>query len=219
MHSGNRAIIDVSHGDHIGQIEFALGILVVETRQPLTQLAPIGHQHAGVHLSDRQLFGVGILLLDDADYLTIFTDDTAITGGVVQYHGQQCHPVFSLGSKQSLQGLWLDQRGIAVQHQHIVFILPERDGLGDGVTGPQLLRLQHPVHIGRHDPLFQQLGTVAIDQMQLLGTDLTCSIDHMGNHRFVGYRVEYLGQGGAHAGTFTRSQDHDVEGHKLTFGT
>ncbi len=215
----DRAAIGVRHGDHVGQVELALGILVVQTGEPAAQLTAIGHQHAGVHLTNGQLFGIGILLLDDADYLTIFTDDAAIAGGVVQYHGQQCHPVFRFGGEQALQGLGLDQRGIAVEHQHVVLILPERDGLGDGVTGSQLLSLQHPVDIGRHDPLFQQFGTVAINQMQLLGTNLTGSIDHMGNHGFVGYRVQYLGQGRAHAGTFTRRQDHDVEGHKLTFGT
>ena len=63
------------------------------------------------------------------------------------------------------------------------------------------------------------LGKAPRELMQLLGTDLAGGIDHMGNHGFVGYRVQHLGQNGTHAGAFTRSQDHDVEGHKLAFGT
>ncbi len=209
----------MGHGDHVGQIELALGILVVQTGEPAAQLATVGHQHAGVHFADGELLGVGILLLDDADYLAIAAHDTAITGRVVQHHGQQRHAIACLGGQQPLQGLRLDQRGVAVQHQHVVFIVPERDGLGHRMTGSQLLGLQHPVQVGCLDPLLQQFGTVAIDQVQLLGPHLAGGIDHMGDHGLVGDRVQYLGQGGTHTGTFTRSQDHDVEGHNSTFGT
>ncbi|MNZ15789.1 hypothetical protein D3C78_327460 [compost metagenome] len=213
MDGGDGAAIPMGHGDHVGEIELPLGVLVVQTGQPATQLGAIGHQHTGIHLADGELFGVGILLLDDADYLAVFTDDTAIAGGVVQHHCQQRHAVVGLGGQQPLQGLGLDQRGVAVEHQHVILILPERDRLGDGMAGAQLLRLQHPVEIRGGDPLLEQLGAVAIDQVQLFGTYLASGVDHMGHHGFVGDRVQHLGQNGTHASTFTRSQDHDVERH------
>ena len=112
-----------------------------------------------------------------------------------------------------MQGLRLDQRGIAVEHQHVVFVVPERDGLGHRVAGSQLLGLQYPVHIFRDDPLLEQLGTVAIDQVQLFGTNLASGIDHMGDHGLVGHGVQHLGENRTHTSTFTRSQDHDIERH------
>ena len=63
------------------RVELALGILVVQTRQPAAQLATVGHQHAGGKRMASCL-GIGILLLDDADHLAIAAHDAAITGRV-----------------------------------------------------------------------------------------------------------------------------------------
>ena len=87
MDCSDGAVVTVGHGNDVGQIELALGILVVQTRQPAAQLAAVGHQHASVHLADGELLGVGILLLDDADHLAIVAHDAAIAGRVVQHHG------------------------------------------------------------------------------------------------------------------------------------
>ena len=56
----------------IGDVIFALRIVIGELRQPALQIAAVGDQDAGIDFGDLQLIGRGVFLLDNADLITGF---------------------------------------------------------------------------------------------------------------------------------------------------
>ena len=96
----------VAHGkcDHVGQVELALRVVVVQRLHPVTQ-APGGRsEKAAVDLPDAALPGSGVLLLDDgADVAAVILEDAAIAGGIVQRGGQHGQITGRGDSEQLLQ--------------------------------------------------------------------------------------------------------------------
>ena len=71
--------------------------------------------------------------------------DAPVAGRVVEIDGQHGQRARVGGRDQLLQGGSADQRHVAVQHQHGVIVRYDAHGLHHGMTGAQLLGLQHPV--------------------------------------------------------------------------
>ena|GEM_PF-3965553 len=78
----------------IGQIIFALRIIVVDATQPVFQLCGGGRQNARVDLTDFMLLLGCILVLDNPLHLATFVaNDAAIPGRVLQRFGQHGHAI------------------------------------------------------------------------------------------------------------------------------
>ncbi len=76
--------------DHIGQIIFAAGIPIADSRQPARERCGRRRHDAGVDLPDRALFRRRVLVLDDRRDLAVgAAHDSPIAGRVIELDGQQ----------------------------------------------------------------------------------------------------------------------------------
>ena len=114
--------------------------------------------------------------------------------------------------QQTLQGVDLDQRYIAVEDQHGVGT-ERRQGLGHGVACAQLFVLQHEIQVIGSQSLANQLGTMSDHHVNTLGLELAGAVDNMAKHRVAGDRVQYLGHGRAHACALACRENNDIERH------
>src|SRR5690606_18201663 len=89
-------------------------------------------------------------------------------------------------------------------------------GLLHGVAGTQLLSLQNKTDITRRHTLFNQLGPVTRDHHDPIPAHLTRRFHHVLNQRFTADGMENLRQVGTHTGTFTGSEDKNIEHDLIT---
>ena len=210
---GDHQAIGNGHGDDVGKVVLALGVVVGQTAHPVGQ-ARCGHgENAGVTFLDRLLRFAGVLVLDDSGHVTRrVTHDPTVTGRVMQRHGEQAQLLLADLRQQALQSLHLDQRYIAVQHQHGVGS-NGRERLGHGMAGTELFVLHDEVQIVSGQSLTYLLGTMADDHVDTLRLQLARTVDNVAEHGVAGNRVQHLGQCGTHAGALACGENDDIEGH------
>ena len=182
----NFLAVGMCQRDDIGDIELTLRVVVVQHPQPALQIAPVGHQDAGIDFIDLTLGFAGILVLNNSHHRILLAHDTTVTARISQFYGQQTNTALWLRRQQALQGIDRDQRNVTVQHQHVFIIGKMRCSLLHGVAGPQLLGLQHPVQRTVGQGLFQQLTAVAVDQMDVLRAQFHRGINDVLHHRLTG---------------------------------
>ncbi len=108
-----------SHGDDVGQVILALGVVVRQAAHPVGQARGWQCQDTGVAFLDRSLRIVGVLVLNDGRHLALLvTHDAAIAGRIVEGHREQAQLLLVGLGQQTLQGFHFDQRNITVQHQY-----------------------------------------------------------------------------------------------------
>ncbi|MNM74023.1 hypothetical protein D3C81_857720 [compost metagenome] len=216
LRGGHRQAVGHRHGDHVGQVVLALGVAVGQPAHPLGH-ARAGHgEDAGVALADRALLGGRVLLLDDgADLPLGVANDPAIAGGIGQLHGEQGQLRRAGVGQQALEGRRLDQRHVAVQHQHLLGT-DERQRLGDRVAGAELLLLEDEIQVVGRQALAHRFGAVADDHMDALRLQRPGGVDDMAEHGLAGDRMQDLGQRRAHAGALTGGEDDDFQTHWCT---
>ena len=91
----------------------------------------------------------------------------------------------------------------------IVFVIrKERRSLLHRMACAQLFGLKHPVELVIAQRLFKQIAAVAVDQVDLTGTQFVRCINDMLHHWLSCKRVEHLRQIGIHAGPFASGKDH-----------
>ncbi len=134
---GQRAGLDGPAGGEqgrqdVGQVELALGVVLLEAAQRCEQRAAVEHVQAGVDLADREL-GLGRvaggLRLDDAlDVAVGAAEHAAVAARVLELHRRQRRGGAGLLVRGDDRGdrLARDQRHVAVQHDHGA--LPDRSG-------------------------------------------------------------------------------------------
>ena len=116
-HHGNAIGHGVLH--HLGQVVLALGVAIVQARQPAFELARWRHQHAAVNLGQLALGFAGVLVLDDGAHATVSsTHDASVAVRVYHLQRQQGQTLAGAGGNQMEQRIGLDQRHIARKHQH-----------------------------------------------------------------------------------------------------
>ena len=198
-------------GDDIGQIVLSLGVVVVQTVQPAPQSRRTGSQHAGVHLLNPALRFGSVLLLHDGEHPAgVVADDATITLRFGQVGGQQPQPLFR-DLRQPPERVHRNQRHVAVEHHHRVVVRNGGHGLTDGVAGPELLCLFHPLHrLGGQRGAYH-LPSVTIDHMDLPGRKAPGGLYHVLQHRLATDGVQNLGQGRTHTRPLARREYDDAE--------
>ena len=140
----------IGHGelDHVGQVELALGVLVVQPGQPrFEQFGRHGHD-AAVHLFDGVLRGRGVFVFDDGLHAPgSRAHDAAIARGVGKVDRQQGEIGAIAGRNQVTQSVSLGQRHIARQNNHHAVIGQHGHSLLHGVAGAELRLLAHKLQV------------------------------------------------------------------------
>ncbi|MNI34516.1 hypothetical protein D3C73_885070 [compost metagenome] len=210
---GHHQTIAHGHGNDVGQVVLALGVVIGETAHPVAKTGKRQRQNAGIAFGDFALGFIGIFLLDNGRDLALhITNNAAVTGRVIQLYGQQAQLLWPHLLEQTLQGIDFDQRHIAIKHQHGVG-LNERHGLSNGVTGTQLLILQDEVQIIRRQTFAHGIGAVADHHVNALWIKLPGAVDNMAEHGVAGNRVQNFRQSGTHARALASSENNDFKRH------
>ena len=102
--------------NNVGDVVFALSIIVGQLRQPAFHICAVGNQNAGVDLLNLTLLVGGIFVLNNAGNFAVFTGDTSITGRIIQFHRQQTNATLRFSITQTLECFDRDQRHVAVEH-------------------------------------------------------------------------------------------------------
>ncbi|CAI8931470.1 hypothetical protein EMIT0P12_50140 [Pseudomonas sp. IT-P12] len=210
--SHHQPIVD-RHGNHVGQVVLALGIVIGQTAHPAAHLCERQRQNAGVAFGDRTFGFVGVFLLDDGrDLARRIANDAAVTGRVVQFHGQQTQLLRRDFLQQALKGLDFDQRHIAIENQHGVGF-DVRHRLSNRVTRTELFVLQNEIQVIRRQAITHGIGTMADDHVDALWIKLPRTVDNMAKHRIAGNRVQDLWQRRAHTSALASGEDNDFKRH------
>ncbi len=184
--------------DHIGEVELALGVLRLETRQPFGEELGVEDVDAGVDLGDPELVGTGVAVLDDPGDPVAVADDPSVAGGVRQHGGEDGDRValFAVGGHQVDQGLPGEQRDVAAGDDDLSGD-PGQGGeaAADGVAGAARLGLQ------RHAGLWRDIGEVSLhlvasvpdDHDEVVGFKGAGGVHGVGDHGAAGELVQHLG--------------------------
>ena len=129
-------------GHDIGQVILALGIVVLQRRQPFLQVPGGGDNDAAVNFADGPLVGAGVFFFDDAADLAMLAHDAAQAERIGLLDGQDGQLVGAGGGHQALQRGRAGQRHVAVQDQGGGAVIELGHGLHDGVAGAELGFLQ-----------------------------------------------------------------------------
>ena len=196
------------HGDQVGEVVFALGVAVGESRQAVVQEAAGAGENAGIDFADRFFVVAGVFLLHHPPYLAVaVANHTAVAGGVIQSQGHQRQALVVHAGDEVTQGLRLDQRHVAVQHQHHVFF-QVRQGLRHGVAGAELFGLLRPLQPRTGHRLADGIAAVTVNQHGVVRIEGAGGVHHVLHHGAPGNRVEYLGEIRFHAGSLARRENH-----------
>ncbi len=144
---GNHQTIVGCHGNHVGEVILALGIVVGQPPQPVSEMSGRHRENSGIAFGDSLLRVTRVLMLDDGtDTILIITNDTAITGRVIQRNGQQAQLLRVDQFEQARERFHFDQRYIAIKNQHGV---SRQCGqrLSNRMTGTELLVLHHEIQV------------------------------------------------------------------------
>ncbi|MNF93226.1 hypothetical protein D3C84_758940 [compost metagenome] len=213
MLGGHHQTIAHGHGNDVGQVVLALGVVIGETAHPVAKTGKRQRQNAGIAFGDLAFGFVGIFLFDDGRHFTcVITNDAAVTGRVIQFDGQQAQLLRPHLLEQALQGVDLDQRHIAVEHQHGVG-LNERHGLSNGVAGTQLFILQDEVQVIRRQAFAHRIGTMTDHDVNALWIKLPGAVDNMAEHGVAGNRVQNFRQSRTHTRALASSENNDFKRH------
>ena len=102
--------------NNVGDVVFALSIIVGQLRQPAFHICAVSDQNAGVDLLNLTLLVGGIFVLNNAGNFAVFAGNTTITGGIIQFHCQQANAALRFSITQALECFDRDQRHVAVEH-------------------------------------------------------------------------------------------------------
>ncbi len=195
---------------HIGEIELALGVAALQVAQPVAQASGGCRHQAGVGLAHQTLRRRRVQLLDDAGHGAVGAPlDAPISGGIVEFDGQNGERAGGGGGAQRLEAVHRDQRHIAVQHQDRVIVGYHGHGLHDGMAGAALLGLQHPLHVFMREGALHLGAAMPIHHADLHGPKLPGHAYHMLQQRLAGERLQDLGQVRVHALALSRGEYDD----------
>jgi hypothetical protein len=219
-------------GDHVGEIELALRILVGQAREPALEQRRRCGQDARVDLGDLALQRCRVLLLHDRPHrraggvgMAFWPDrigivglrrahDASVAERVGEIHRQQRERPAGACVGQRAQRGRADQRHVAVEDQRDAVVRQRGHRLLDGVAGAQLGHLAHEHALVAGERRFDGVGAVARDDDAALGPERLGRGHHMAQQRRAAQRMQHLGSCRAHPRALARGHDHDAECHK-----
>jgi hypothetical protein len=210
------------HGDDVGQVVLALGVVVGQAREPGFEQARRHGHDAAVDFIDGALGFARVLVLDDARHLSCaIAQDAAVARGVGQAHGQQRQLPAGHGLRgrhQRAQRGRLRQRHVAREHDHRAVVRQARHGLLHGVAGAQLRLLAHTFHVKLACNARQSCGSrfyfcsaVAGDDDGAARLQVRRLVQHMVQQRTACEALQDLGGAAFHARALAGRHDEDVE--------
>ena len=218
---GGTVALRTGDGQHIGNVLLTLSVIGGHLKQGFAQHVGVKGVDTGVDLGNLELFGGGVLRLDDGGHLaSLVTHDTAVGAGLINVGGQDSYGVlvFLVEGNQFAQSLGAQQRNIAVGHQ---------DGAGDGclrIQGVQtdlnsaagtrnlILINDGYLRVKRKHMLSNLIALVTYHNSEALGVQIACSSDSMLNHGSTTNAVHDLGGSGLHARTSACSENDHCRG-------
>ncbi len=213
----DRALIRNGQTDDVGEVVLALRVVVGDSAEPALERRSRGDQDAGVHLTDRALFGRRVFVFDDADHASVAAHDAAIAGRIAHLDRQQRHGAFRR-LDQSIERGVLGERHVAVQHQRRPAIVQMRDRLLHRMAGAQLRLLLDPLdrqagqHRMRGHGVAYGLAAVSVYDDDLLRMQVPGRHHHVAKQRDARQRMQHLRAVGLHALALSGSEDDDVHG-------
>ena len=200
---GGTVALRTGDGQHIGNVLLALSVIGGHLKQGFAQHVGVKGVDTGVDLGNLELFGGGVLRLDDGGHLaSLVTHDTAVGAGLVHVGGQHGDGVLVLlvESDKLAQSLRTQQGHIAIGHQH---------GTRDGGLRIQSIQADLNGATGAGDFVLVNDGHVGVESEHVLG-DLVALVAH---HYSEAFRVQVTGRGNGvlHHGAATNTV-HDLGG-------
>ena len=138
------------HGqcDDIGEVVLALGVVSPEAQKPRAQPAGRRRHEPGIHLAGGELRGARVLVLDDgADLAAGIAHDAPVPGSVAEIDREHGKRAAGREVDELPEAGGTDQGHIPVQHQHRVLVGNQGHGLHHGMSGAELIGLQHPIDV------------------------------------------------------------------------
>ena len=96
------ATFGIGHGDNIGNVIFALHVVIGQLSQPAFEIRPVGDQNSGINFLNPTLLFAGVFMLNNAGYRTVMARNAAIAGRIVQLHRQQTDAALRFRFSQAL---------------------------------------------------------------------------------------------------------------------
>ena len=184
-----------------------MGIVVFQFGYPAFEMPGRHREDAGIDLPDDPFVDRRILVLNNANDLTVLAHDTSITIRRIQRHSQQPQLPCLCGSNQWLQCGYVRQRHIAVQHQRHALVRKLRQRLFHGVACPLLFGLENKGQSFIVQSLRNRLTTEPIHHAGLCRTQRMGGIHHVSQQGFACQLVQYLGKVRAHASALARCEN------------
>ena len=203
LDGANRQVPRAGDLDRIGQVEFALGIVVADGGQQFGDMGPRKGHEPAIAQADPALVGACILVFADRGQLAVGFDQPAVAGRIVGPEADDDE--VRAGRKfraRPAQRFGRHEGRVAEQDEHIVEALP--DGRQRGrhrVGGAEPLPLDEEPHPGpvRAQPLADPVAAMPDDHGQAPAARGARAGRHMGDHRQAGDRMQHLGQVRFHA--------------------
>ena len=102
MYSGNFTTFLIGHGDNVGDVVFALNVVVGELSQPAFKIRPVGDQNPGINFLNPALLFAGVFMLNNTRHRAVIARNAAIAGRIVQLHRQQADTALRFRVPQAL---------------------------------------------------------------------------------------------------------------------
>ncbi|MNN18701.1 hypothetical protein D3C81_1319180 [compost metagenome] len=197
--------------DGVREVVLTLRVVVAQRGKPAAQVAGRADDDAGVDLADGADLVAGILLFDDAhDVAGGVTYDAPVSGRIGHLDGQHAQALGAGCMDQGLERGGGGQRHVAVEHQRGLAVIEQRQRLHHGVAGAKLLGLLGERHVRRAHRLAHMLRAVADHHDEARRRQGAGGVEHMGEHRPPGNRVQDLGQGGIHPFSHPCGKNDDI---------
>ncbi len=159
------------------------------------------------------LFGVLDPVLDDGSELTAgIAHDAPVAGGILEIDREHRKRAPGCELDELPEARGSDQGHVPIEHEYRMFVGDQRHGLHHGVSGAELLGLQHPVDVLVLER-FDQRAAVTVDDADIGGGEGSRGSDHVLEQRLARQGLQDFGKVRMHALALPRGEYDDGKRH------